>query len=73
MVGTAWTGRHKGPQVLIQGLTLGDCHPGQVTFFCSSLSVKNRRLVLVVLLSCDMQGLEELMRVQSIQDVRAKC
>lgn len=73
MVGTAWTGRHKGPQVLIRGLILSDCHPGQVTLLCSSLSVKNRRLILVMLLSCDMKGLEELVHVQSIQVVRVRC
>lgn len=73
MVGTAWSRRHKGPQVLIPALILGDCNPGQVTLLHSSLSVKNRRLILVMLLSCEMQGLEEVVCVKSIQDVRAKC
>lgn len=73
VVGTAWSRRHKGPQVLIPALILGDCNPGQVTLLHSSLSVKNRRLILVMLLSCEMQGLEEVVCVKSIQDVRAKC
>jgi len=73
MVGTAWSRRQKGPQMLIPALVLGECNPGQVTSLRSSLLVKNRRLILVMLLSCEMQGLEELVCVQSIQDVRAAC
>lgn len=73
MVGTAWSRRHEGPQVLIPALILGDCNPGQVTLLHSSLSVKNRRLIFVMLFSWEMQGLEEFVCVQSIQDVSAKC
>lgn len=54
MVGTARSRTHKGSQVLIPALILGDCNPGQVTLLHGSLSVKNRGLILVMLLSCEM-------------------